>query len=66
MAAIMISVAGINCENLSCNKRGVHIWGEGVYYPNYFIMCLSEFIHENKSLSYIMLISLLSFFEHLI
>ncbi len=28
MAAIMISVAGINCENLSCNKRGVHIWGE--------------------------------------
>jgi hypothetical protein len=26
MAAIMISVAGINCENLSCNKRGVHIW----------------------------------------
>ncbi|HEY5141125.1 MAG TPA: hypothetical protein VIJ25_17690 [Methylococcales bacterium] len=29
MAAIMISVNGINCENLSCNKRGVHIWGEG-------------------------------------
>jgi putative transposase len=29
MAAIMISVAGINCENLSCNKRGVHIWEEG-------------------------------------
>jgi hypothetical protein len=28
MAAIMISVAGINRENLSCNKRGVHIWGE--------------------------------------
>jgi hypothetical protein len=26
MAAIMISVGGINCENLSCNKRGVHIW----------------------------------------
>jgi hypothetical protein len=26
MAAIMISVDGINCENLSCNKRGVHIW----------------------------------------
>jgi hypothetical protein len=25
MAAIMISVAGINRENLSCNKRGVHI-----------------------------------------
>ena len=30
MAAIMISVAGINRENLSCNKRGVHIWGEGI------------------------------------
>jgi len=29
MAAIMISVAGINCENLSCNKRGVHIWVRG-------------------------------------
>ena len=28
MAAIMIFVNGINCENLSCNKRGVHIWGE--------------------------------------
>jgi hypothetical protein len=28
MAAIMISVAGINCENLSCNKRGVHIWDD--------------------------------------
>jgi len=27
----MISVAGINCENLSCNKRGVHIWGEGKF-----------------------------------
>jgi len=26
MAAIMISVDGINCESLSCNKRGVHIW----------------------------------------
>jgi IS4 transposase len=26
MAAIMISVVSINCENLSCNKRGVHIW----------------------------------------
>jgi len=25
MAAIMISVVGINCENLSCNKRGVHV-----------------------------------------
>jgi len=24
----MISVAGINCKNLSCNKRGVHIWGD--------------------------------------
>ena len=29
MAAIMISVVSINCENLSCNKRGVHIWGWG-------------------------------------
>jgi len=28
MAAIMISVDGINCENLSCNKRGVHIRDE--------------------------------------
>jgi AGZA family xanthine/uracil permease-like MFS transporter len=26
MAAILISVGGINCENLSCNNRGVHIW----------------------------------------
>jgi outer membrane receptor protein involved in Fe transport len=26
MAAIMISVDDNNCENLSCNKRGVHIW----------------------------------------
>ncbi len=28
MAAIMISVNDINVENLSCNNRGVHIWGE--------------------------------------
>jgi len=28
MAAILISVDDINFENLSCNKRGVHIWGE--------------------------------------
>ena len=27
MAAILISVGVINCENLACNKRGVHIWG---------------------------------------
>ena len=26
MAAYMISVDGINCENLSCNKRRVHTW----------------------------------------
>lgn len=29
MAAILISVDDINFENLSCNKRGVHIWGDG-------------------------------------
>ena len=27
MAAILISVGVINCENLACNKRGVHIRG---------------------------------------
>jgi hypothetical protein len=27
MAAILISVGVITCENLACNKRGVHIGG---------------------------------------
>jgi hypothetical protein len=33
MAAIMISVGGINFENFSCNKRGVHIWISAAHPP---------------------------------
>jgi len=44
MAAIMISVAGINCKNLSCNKRGVHIWGDD-WNPNTSKPQALEFAH---------------------
>ncbi len=48
MAAIMISVAGINCENLSCNKRGVHIWDRktielGINELRTGIVCIENF-----------------------
>ena len=39
MAAILISVDDINFENLSCNKRGVHIWGEART-PTHRCFCL--------------------------
>jgi hypothetical protein len=34
MAAILISVGVITCENLACNKGGVHIWGMQHRYRN--------------------------------